>query len=301
MFLSLLHAEHEGWVGHVDVHLLDYQSLWAFTLVLVGALRVAFVLPRLLSRSLFCVTCSDVSHDVVDGFRNALLARTRWRTEDRHQCGLMLHIVDISEASAAEMGGKWWEDGLRYGWLIHLRRLRDEELDEARQLWGQFVDVIEIRVGVADVAEVSLLIVLALPLLQLVLAEFDGFAHDARHHVALLARASALHGGEGSLLFLAEDGDHRLHPIGVVVADVAEVTGESENEGVARTVLRFASQQIHELRDERGIGNAIVFLRKLRFRSFSQPPRPSFIRRAPPLSPALSPQGRGGNRSYSSL
>ena len=91
--LRLLHAQYEGRVGHVDVHLLYHQALGSLPLVLVRAFAVALVLPQPLPFSLLRVAQAYVGHDVVDGLRDALLAASGGCAEDVHQGGLVLRLA----------------------------------------------------------------------------------------------------------------------------------------------------------------------------------------------------------------
>ena len=103
--LRFLHSEHEGRVGHVDVHLLDDETFGALTSVFVGTLTVTFVLPGTLSLTLLSISCPYIRHDAVDGLSDALLARACGGAEDIHERGLVLHIVDVAESHLTEVGG----------------------------------------------------------------------------------------------------------------------------------------------------------------------------------------------------
>lgn len=122
------------------------------------------------------------------------------------------------------------------------------------------MDVVEIRFGVADVAEVILVEASCAPrLVLLLLRKLDGRAHDVGQSVALLSVAGALHGGEGTVLLFAEGGDNLLDPSCIVVAEIAQVASQGEDEGIARAMFRFAAQQLHYFGSELCIGNALVF------------------------------------------
>ena len=257
---SLLHTQHEGWVGHVDVHLLDDESFGSLTLVLVGAFAVTFVLPSPLPLTLLGVACPDVRHDAVDGLCDALLAASRRRTEDVHQRGLMLHVVDVSEAGVAQMACQGWEDGLRHGRLIDGGRLAHEQTDEAGQFLWHLVYAIEVGVGVLDVAKLIGIIVGGFPPCLLLLAQADGLAHNHGHAVRLLPLTSTVDGGEGPFLLLAEGGYHLFDPRGIVVAQIAQIAAQREDKRVARTVLWLTSEQFYELACYRLVGDSVVFL-----------------------------------------
>ena len=77
MTVSLRHSQHEGWVGHIGVHLLYDQSLGTLALVLVGTLRVHLLFPLPFTLQVLCVTLADIRHDVVDGLRDTVLTRLR--------------------------------------------------------------------------------------------------------------------------------------------------------------------------------------------------------------------------------
>ena len=145
----------------------------------------------------------------------------------------MLHVVDVAEECVAEVGGKAWKHGLRYGWLVNGRGSAHQQLYQLRQFAWHFVDAIEIAFGVADVAEIVRVVVGGSASCLLVLAEGDCLANDARHSVALLAVAGTIYRSVGSLLLLAEGREDSLYPVSIVIAEVAQVTRQREDEAVA--------------------------------------------------------------------
>ena len=95
------------------------------------------------------------------------------------------------------------------------------------------MDAIEIAFGVADVAEIVRVVVGGSASCLLVQAEGDCLANDARHSVALLAVAGTIYRSVGSLLLLAESREDSLYPVSIVIAEVAQVTRQREDEAVA--------------------------------------------------------------------
>ena len=94
----------------------------------------------------------------------------------------------------------------------------------------------------------------------IILREFDGLAHDAGQSVRLSSVAGTLHGGKGTVLLFAEGGNHLLDPCRVIIAEVAQIACQGEDEGVARAMLRFAAQELYQLGYEFLVGDAVVFL-----------------------------------------
>ena len=124
--LRLLHAEHEGRVGHIDVHLLNHQSLGALTAVLVGTLAVALILPFALTFTLLLIALPDIRHNSVNRLAHRFLSAARRGTEYLHQRSLVLYVVDISEPGFEQMRSQRREDGLRNGRAIDFGCLGDE-------------------------------------------------------------------------------------------------------------------------------------------------------------------------------
>ena len=149
---------------------------------------------------------------------------------------------------------------LRYGRLIDGRSLGDEQFDELRQLLRHLMDVVKIRFRIVDIPEVFIIEVsIGLSLAVGLLNQPDGVAHDTRHAMRLLAVAGTVHGGESSLLLLAEGGDNLLDPSRIIIAEIAQVARQGEDEGVAGAMLRFAAKQHYQLIYEILIGYALVF------------------------------------------
>ena len=105
------------------------------------------------------------------------------------------------------------------------------------------------------IIEVSLAFSLAVRLLH----QSDGAAHDARHAMRLLAVAGAIYGRESPLLVFAEGGYYLLNPCGVIIAEIAQVACQGEDEGIAGAMLRFAAKQFYQLIYQFLIGYAVIF------------------------------------------
>ena len=134
MLVGLGHTHHEGRTGHIGVDLLNHQPLGTLALVLVGTPAVHLVLPRLFAGKVLSIAPADVGHDVVDGSADAVLTGTGARHQHVHQRGLVLHVVDVAEASLAQMGAESREHRVADGRLVDVGRLRGEQLDELRKL-----------------------------------------------------------------------------------------------------------------------------------------------------------------------
>ena len=230
MILSLLHSEHECWVGHIDVYLLYHKPFRTFTPILVGSLAVAFILPFSFTFTLLGITSSDIRHDSVNRLGNRLLSASCRGAQNRTYCCFVLYIINVAESGFQEMRSKRRKYSLRYRWAIDGRCLRDEKLDELGQFLRHLMDVVEIGFGIMDIAEIFIIITpLSLRFAVSLLSQFDGCTHDAGHTVRLLSAAGTLHGGEGSLLVFAEGGDDLLDPCRIVIAEVAEIAGQGKD------------------------------------------------------------------------
>ena len=138
MLLGFLHALHECSVGHVGFNVLDDKTFWAFLLVLVRALRLHLLLPLTLLLAVDLVTLHDVLRDESDGFCDAVLAGTGSCHQHVHQRGLVFYIVDVFEARFPQVSSQSREHRMCHRWLVDLRCLGDEELDERGKLRRHF-------------------------------------------------------------------------------------------------------------------------------------------------------------------
>ena len=135
--VGLTEAEYKSRIRTVGIHLLHHQPGGTLALVLVGTLGLRLVLPLLLAAQAFGIAGTDVRHDAVDGFADAVLPRSRRCHQHVHQRGLVLHIVDVAEGDLPQMGRQCREDGTRHSIPVDFGHLGQKQLDEWRQLGGQ--------------------------------------------------------------------------------------------------------------------------------------------------------------------
>ena len=112
------------------------EIIGSFALILVGTLAHHLLLPFLLTLQVFLVTLTDILHDHRNRHLHTTFTCACTCKEAGHQGGFVLHIVNISESGIPEMGSQRRKNGVRHGRLIDLRRLRDEQLHQLRQLLG---------------------------------------------------------------------------------------------------------------------------------------------------------------------
>ena len=129
-------THHEGRVGHIRIYLLYNEIIRSLALILVGTLAHHFLLPLLLTLQVFLVTLTDILHDHRNRHLHTTFTCACTCKEAGHQGGFVLHIVDISESRIPKMGSQRRENGVRHSRLINLRRLRDQQFHQLRQLLG---------------------------------------------------------------------------------------------------------------------------------------------------------------------
>ena len=137
MSLCLVHTRHQSGLGHIGIDDLYHQSFRPYHLVFVGAFLLTVLLPLILPALVLLVAPLDVGHDVGDRLVDATLARTRRRHQTVHQRRLVIHIVGIGEAHAAEMRTQRRKHRMGHRWLIHIWRPRCQQADQLRQLLRQ--------------------------------------------------------------------------------------------------------------------------------------------------------------------
>ena len=138
-------------------------------------------------------------------------------------------------------------------WLVDLRCLGDEELDERRKLRRHFGRKRTITTSVcANHVIVIVIVIVDQPCL------LNRSTQDFGEGFVLTPVASALDCVEPLLATLAIRRQHLSNPLGIIVADVAQMARHREDELVARTVSRHATQLVLQCLNDSRIRNTII-------------------------------------------
>ena len=135
---GLVHTCHQRGLGHVGVDDLYDQPLWPHHLVLVVSAPVVLLLPLRLAMPVLLIAPFNVGHDAPDGIVDAALSGTRARHQAVHQRRLVLHVVGVGKAHAAQMRSQRREDGVGHSRLVDIGRFRGQQLNQLGQLSRHF-------------------------------------------------------------------------------------------------------------------------------------------------------------------
>ena len=183
---------------------------------------------------------------MVDGVFDARLTyRHRCHQSVQRRAFLQRTVPELC-LHAAQIGGKGRERRVDDAGPIATRSLRRDELDGCRQSFGH------LRLTHQRFLVRAILHVLTLA------CQRDGRLHLRVHRQRLIALTSTFDGGIHTVLSLTEVGQHAANPLGIVVADVAQMTGHCKDERIARAVLRCTTQLVGQLLDDVAVGNASV-------------------------------------------
>ena len=242
----LRHTLHESRTRHIRVNLLNHDSLRTLLLVLVRPLCLHILLPLPFTLHIHLVTFADVRHHEVNGLADTTFPSPRGSHQHIGVCRLVQRVVDISEGGLPQVRPQCRKDRVRHSRAVDVGRTAHQQTDKRRKYLGH--------------RRWSLRILRCFHVRTL-LTDGQGTLDDARHLLCLYAVARTLHRRHELLLLLAIGGQHLGNPLGIIVADVAQVARHTEDEVVTATDVRTASHLLFECLDDLRVGDVFVGLR----------------------------------------